>query len=127
MDKNTYKRSIFTFSSKYYYIWPLGFADFIKYWEIQLNSRGDGVKWPSEQIFIFAFYVFYVIACNLKISFYKINSPLKKSVLIRATSSNFSKIIYLKDLSLFWKWGWVPFIIILLKVSFDTLIKNIKT
>ena len=36
-----------------------------------------GVKAPSEQIFIF---VFYVIACDLKISIYKVNSPHKQKV-----------------------------------------------
>ena len=39
---------------------------------------GKGVKGPSERIFIFVFDVFYVIACDLKISIYKVNSPHKK-------------------------------------------------
>ena len=35
----------------------LGFADFIKYWEIQLIQGGKGVKGPSD--------VFDVITCDL--------------------------------------------------------------
>ena len=48
-----------------------------KHIEIQ---GGKGEKGPSEQIFIFVLDVFYVIACNLKISIYKVNSPYKKYV-----------------------------------------------
>ena len=51
--------------------YALGFADFIKYWEIQV---GKGVKGHSEQTL---FFVFYVIACDLKIFIYKVHSPYK--------------------------------------------------
>ena len=37
----------------------------------------NGVKGPSEHILIF---VFYAIACDLKISIYKVNSPYKQKV-----------------------------------------------
>jgi hypothetical protein len=42
------------------------------------SEWGKGVKGPSEQTFIFAFGVFYVIVYDLKISIYKVNSPYKK-------------------------------------------------
>ena len=64
--------------SKCIYLSILRFADFIKYWEIQQKGGGKGVKGPSAQIFIFVFGVFDVIACDLKISIYRVNSPYKK-------------------------------------------------
>ena len=39
------------------------------------NLLGKG---PSEQIFIFVFDGFFVIACDLKISIYKVDSHYKK-------------------------------------------------
>ena len=51
------------------FVSPLGFADFIRYWEIQLNSRRERCNWkgPSKQIIILDFYVSDAIACDLKI------------------------------------------------------------
>ena len=57
----------------------LGFADLIKYWEIQ---RGKGVKLPTEQILTFVFDVLYVKSCALKISIYKVNSQVIKKICI---------------------------------------------
>ena len=56
-------------------LYTLVFANYIKYWKVQGRK---GVKGPSEQILILVFIVFYVIACDLKISIYKLNYPFKK-------------------------------------------------
>ena len=40
----------------------------------------NGIKGTSEQILIFFFYVFHVIACDKKISIYNVNSPYKQKV-----------------------------------------------
>ena len=49
---------------------------------VKLNyiQGGKGVKGPSEEMLIFVFDDFYVIACDLKIQIYKINSPYKQKV-----------------------------------------------
>ena len=58
-------------------VWILRFADFINYWEIQLNSRRERCKMIFWTNIHFVFDVIYVIACDLKISIYNENLPHK--------------------------------------------------
>ena len=52
----------------------------LKIEKFNLAQAGKVVKGPSEQILTFILMFYHVIACDLKISIYKVNSPYKKQV-----------------------------------------------
>ena len=89
---------------------------------------GKCEKGPSEQILIFVFDDFYVIACDLKILIYKVNSPYKQKVYsLELFLVIFRKYFTEKTLINFENEVGYLLKIFLLKVFFDTLIEHIKS